>query len=324
MGIELDTILQVWPDKDDVVEEKPNEEVEAKPTEEVAEPVEEKTTEEVEESTAKETTEEQAPEEKKEEVAETETKEPEVYVPEGELYDLLKEEGKEFKSVEEFNTHVTETVKQLKQQVQEFNAVSEKLADMTSKHPEFAILIKSLGQEKDFMEALIDAGIPSMFPESGDFDYEDFQKKIAERKEASKENLKNKKELEKNITQSKSNLEKFVKDNKAGDDFTNTVYKVVSEFAGGNVTNDVLNLFNKGLNYDKEVKRLTELANKEREAGLVQGRNEKIIKERQLKSNDVEVPDINSKSRVKEGASILSDEEKLMIEINNRRTHFKR
>ena len=327
---DLDKILEVWPDRDEPVAEEVKPEEEKK--EETTETTEEEPTKEVEEG--KETTDETAVEKTEEEPAaeKTETEEkpkeeetkPETFVPEGELYDLLKEEGKEFKTIEEFNSHVTETVKNLKQQASEFAAVSQKLGDLIQQNPEYAILTKALGEGKDFLEAIVEAGIPNLIPEPGDFDHEEFQKKVAERKEANKVSLRTQEELQANITKSKTNLDKFVKDNKLGDDYTNTVYKTVSEFANGNVSNDIMSLIHKGLQYDQEVKRLTELAISEKNAGLVQGRNEKIVKEKQMKSKDVDVPDITSKNKTKEGASILTDEEKLMLEINNRNTHFQR
>lgn len=230
---------------------------------------------------------------------------------------LLKEEGEEYQDDAEFISHY----KSLKENFQKLQSASSKINEMISEHAEFALIVKALGEKKTLLEALVEAGIPDYIPQEGDYDFDQYKEVQEQTKKKRLDESKKQQEVESRVIESQKFLDNYTKSNSLGDEYLNVVFDVVDNLSKGQLDEKIASLIHKGMTYDRKVTELQKQIEDVRKAGVVQGRNEKIVKERQLKSKDAELPDIDSKTG-KEKQTGLSGVEKKMLELNNRNTFF--
>lgn len=285
------------------------------------------TEEENEESEEQESEEnEESETDNQEEESSKQTEEAQPFTPNAELLEFVG--GGEYKTQDEFFTAVSTKIKsdqeateKYKKRDEEYTVVSKKLKEIFDKNPELTKAFELLGQGVEFQEAAIEAGLPDLFPVQGDFDYDDFQKRMETRRKNIDERLSLNDEIEHNAKRSFDKIQSFAKDKSRGAQFIDSIITSIGDISMGKLNDSYLELFDKGMHYDQKVNELqTQIeglkkeADEREKAALVKGRNEKIKKERVLKdkSKDTELPDISSggnaknKTKDKDAAELMN------------------
>lgn len=163
--------------------------------------------------------------------------------------------------------------------------------DKLQENPDVALFIGSILNKESFGKALSYLSDVLPFDEDSD-DFKAYNESVAERRAKSEEAEAAADEYEKNLRESADTLQAFAEENdmtpEEATEFVQNITSTISEkLFSGKIDKDFLNNFYKAQNYDKDLMVA-------KEAGNIQGRNEKIDAKKKMLGKGDGLPNIRS------------------------------
>ncbi len=167
--------------------------------------------------------------------------------------------------------------------------------DKLQENPDVALFIGSILNKESFGKAL--SYLSDVLPfEEGSEDFIAYNEAVAQRKARIAEAEAAAEEYERNLQESAESLKEFAEENnmtpEEATDFVQTMTEMIQDkLFSGKIDKDFLNLFYKAQNYDKDLVVA-------KEAGVIQGRNEKIDAKKKSLTKGDGLPAIRSSASV--------------------------
>lgn len=191
--------------------------------------------------------------------------------------ELLGEEHK-FEKPEDYQQAVEKVVSKYKETEEQLNSeyeTNQKLINAFENNPEFKEVAKGMVNGKSFNEALFSVVNPDQMIPDKQKEPEKYAEYLAGKKERERAEADRKQRLDENLKKTKSEIDSFKENQSLEESEAKGIIKKADEIANnvmqGLLTNDMLSLIHKGLNYDKAVEAAREEAKQE---GAKQGRSE--------------------------------------------------
>ncbi len=202
------------------------------------------------------------------------------------------------KDGEDLHGKALDHIKSLQDYKDNNESVNSKLLEVFETQPEIGSFLKDIVNGAPVNVAIAkNFDVESLKAQDGDPDYDEWNKAIEGRKKTLAEKQKYLKEIDDNVKMSAKELEAFTKENKLSDedaeDFLKGVDQLVADLVRGKVTKDALTRFYKGINYDKDIKEQTKVAE-------VKGKNTKIeeLKKKEESKVGDGIPKLKAQNKV--------------------------
>lgn len=199
----------------------------------------------------------------------------------------------EFKDPAEAKTALIAKIEENEKYVADSRAANARLLEVFDANMELSEIVRDVADGVPFLVALAKQVDPAtLMLKEGDEGYEQFKKANEDRLQRVADEKKARKEYENNLTNSFKSFDEFVTEKKMDDEqgkfFVDQVNKVLHGLVTGNVSKEFLEVIYKGVNYDKDIKAETEIAE-------IRGKNAKIQEEVSKTKGDG-VPEVKRQS----------------------------
>ncbi len=186
---------------------------------------------------------------------------------------------RKFEKDEDYDSAMDEHLTSLEDYREKGKKANQKLLAVFESVPEAGEMVRDLMAGATFREAVARHFSAEDFtPTEGDPDYEGWTKNKTEREEKMNKRREFEKNYAANLEAAGKELEAFAKehnlDEKATDEFLESMEKTLEDFNNGKITKDTLRLMRRAMTYDQDIKDA-------REEGRIAGRNEKITAQRE-------------------------------------------
>jgi hypothetical protein len=186
---------------------------------------------------------------------------------------------RKFEKDEDYDSAMDEHLTSLEDYREKGKKANQKLLALFESEPSVGEMVRDMMSGASFREAVARHFSAEDFtPIEGDPDYEGWTKNKTEREEKMNKRREFEKNYAANLETAGKELEAFAKehnlDEKATDEFLESMEKMLENFNNGKITKDTLTLMRRAMTYDQDIKDALE-------QGRVAGRNEKIVAQRE-------------------------------------------
>lgn len=186
---------------------------------------------------------------------------------------------RKFEKDEDYDAAMDEHLTALEDYREKGKKANQKLLALFESEPAVGEMVRDMMAGASFREAAARHFSAEDFtPIEGDPDYEGWTKNKTEREEKMNKRREFEKNYAANLEAAGKELEAFAKehnlDEKATDEFLESMEKMLENFNNGKITKDTLTLMRRAMTYEQDIKDA-------REEGRIAGRNEKIVAQRE-------------------------------------------
>lgn len=192
---------------------------------------------------------------------------------------------RKFEKSEDYDSALDEHLDRLEKYEERGKKVNAELINIFETNPEIGAMLKDIKDGATVRQALARHFDPAdLTPEEGDPDYEGWKKNKADREEKLTKRREFETQYANNLKAAEKELDDFMKENKLDDktmeEFFDKTQAILDDFHNGKITKSLLTTVKRGLSWEADIKAA-------REEGVIAGRNEKIVAERQKESKEV-------------------------------------